>query len=79
VASGNRLVQLFEATSNKVFATLHVPLNRIEVHGISATRDRLVLPTDQRTSLVIDFPGGLPAGTIDLGPLLTAEALPSTR
>jgi hypothetical protein len=72
VATGNRrsVVQLPFALK---------PFQAGRIQAISSDARRLLVSTDQLSLLVIDFPQGLPRGTIDLAKLLGKSKLPATR
>jgi hypothetical protein len=76
---GPNSVQFLEVASDQVVTTLRVPFRATKLQGISANATRLVIPTDQQTSLVVDLPEGLPPGTFDLADAIGDNKLPSTR
>jgi hypothetical protein len=75
----DRNVDVFDAASGKLVTVLQLPFRKGRVRAISGDARRLVVSTDQLSLLVLDFPAGLPAGTIDLGQVLAKAKLPATR
>jgi hypothetical protein len=73
-------VHVYSTATRRRVSLIRIPFRQGRLQAFSSDARRLVVGTDQKTLLIVDFPSAMPTGLIDLADLLVKhKGLSATR